>query len=294
MSITIKQIESFLALIRYNNLTKAAEALGLSQPAVSKTIAALEKQLGNQLFHRNGQRLILNEHGKALIPCAKQVMDSIWNLERRLQSSYTKLKGTLTIGCTTSISNTILVPFLDSFMRKHPLLKIRLQVSNYQHTLESLLNFEIDMGLVASDCVQSSVETELWKEDILYMCCSMNHPALQITEASKDILARQTWIVRETGSGSRILFDKISREADFNPNISLEMGSNEAIRIAILNGMGLGCLSMLLIQNDVQSGKIVLLDLPDMHFKRPLNMITLANHYQSPAVSQFKNYLRQN
>lgn len=291
MGITFRQIEAFLALIKHGNLTKAAASIGQSQPALSKTIAVLENELGNRLFHRIGQRLVLNDSGKALIPYAYQVRDSVLRLETRLTSTGTELKGNLAIGCTTSILNTVLVPVLASFMQSHPHLEIRLVAGNYRQTLERLVNFEIDVGLVASNCAHSAVETELWREDTLHICCSPGFRKSLPESATMDSLGGERWILRESGSGSRAVFDSVTEQALFKPALVLEIGSNEAIRIAAVNGMGLACLSMLLIGNDAENGTLTLLDVPGLTFKRPLNVITLRSRHEALPVSRFKDYI---
>lgn len=282
MDFGIRHMEHFLALVKHGTITRAAEFLGLSQPALSKSLAALEAQLGQQLFYRKARNLLLSHHGRRLLPHANQLVEDCRSLQAAMADSRLELGGILTLGATTSVAQTVLIPALASFLKSHSGLHVRLQVGNLRNTMAALLDHEVDLALVAGHYQAPGLEFCNWMEDTMVTVCSPQAAFGLPKQVDARTLGRLPWLVREPGSGSRTLFDNAMEDRGVRATIVMELGSNDAIRQAAVHGLGLACLSRRALERDFREGS--LLQVPGLELVRQFSMVSLRTRHQSPAV----------
>ncbi len=280
-----------MALIRYKSVSRAAAELGISQPGLSKIIQALEVHFETELFHRLGRRLVINHQGTLLIGRAERHLESWRSLKASLLPDADGLHGLLVLGATSSIANNVLPNIIARFGQRNPKLTIRLIAGNYKTTLQNLLDHDIDLGLVASDCYAAGVESTFWRQDQLQIFCSIQHPLASYPPQSVSDFVHYEWYGREQGSSTRMLFEKALRDSGVVPKVRIELSSNEAVIKAVIAGRGLACLSSSALIDYLANKTIVCLPCPWLLLKRPWNIVHLHQRISSPAITQFRDQI---
>ena len=199
MRYTLRQLEVFLAVAEQESVSRAAEALAMSQSAVSGALADLERQFDIQLFERVGKRLQLSELGRSIRARAEALHEQAREFENELSSN--DAVGQLRVGATLTIGNYLMVPEIARFMREHPSARVTLDVANTAEIARKVLNFEIDIGLVEGELQEPELEVTRWRPDELVVFCAPGHPFATQQALSDADLVQGSWIVREPGLG---------------------------------------------------------------------------------------------
>ena len=281
-------MEVFLAVANCENMTKASEQLSMSQSAASSALKELEQQHDIQLFDRIGKRLRLNEHGERVRQEAIALMAQAQVFERAMTSA--ESLGNLHVGATLTIGNYLAVDMVAKFMQAHPESHVDLTVSNTEHVLGQLLNYEVDIALVEGELNHADVDVNPWFDDQLCIVCSPKH---SLVEASKqrtindaDLIAA-SWISRETGSGTRQGFERAMHGIMSNLFILLELEHTEAIKRAVRSNLGLACLSEIAVEDEVREGKLYKLPVIGRDLTRGFYWITHKKRANTAVLTRF-------
>lgn len=287
MRYSLRQLEVFLAAAHFENITKAAQHLSMSQSAASSALKELEQQFDIQLFDRVGKRLQLNELGRLVRPQAEALVAQGRELETALQQH--QQPGNLKVGATLSIGNYLAVNIMARYMSDHPAAKVTLDVENTAAIARKLLNFELDLGLVEGELQHPDLEVIPWRKDELVVFASPDHPLVQagVTELSDQQLKAASWILRETGSGTRQTFDRIMSGILPELTVLLELQHTEAIKRAVEAGLGLGCLSRVTLQDAFRRGTLVPLKVPQRDTGRLFYFVLHKQKYRSAGISHW-------
>ncbi len=283
----IGALRVFLAVIQRGSATKAAAALGISQPAVSKAIQRLERKSGGELFIRSQGAFLPNEICRALIPKALAVMDAAENLSESFLTRSKELEGTIIVGASTTISSTIMPGIIGAFRAKHSKAKIKLRVSNYHEVIERLLAYEIDIGFLAGSAQMTEIDFSPWAHDRLCMLASPTHPILKRSKLIANDFSRQAFVTREAGSGTRELLISTLAGKGIEPEIAYEFDANDAVRRGIQENLGLGCMSTLLVEDDLALGKLIVLDTPFFDLSRFFFVAPKKNRRMTKLLASF-------
>lgn len=286
MHYTLRQLEVFLAVAGTQNISRAAETLAMSQSAVSGSLSDLESHFDIQLFDRIGKRIQLNEFGRALRPRAQALLEQAQDLENALRK-HSDI-GRLQIGATLTIGNYLAVELMARFMREQPDAQISLEVANTQEIVTKVVNFELDIALVEGELTHPELEITPWHEDELIVFCAPQHPFAVKDKLTDDDLLEATWIVRETGSGTRQTFERAMHGLLPKLNIMLELQHTEAIKRAVETGLGLGCISRVALRDAIRRGNLVALSVPHRDFRRHFYFIVHRHKYQSAGIQRWK------
>ena len=287
MAITIKQIEIFIAIVKFANVTRAANSLKLSQSAVSMALSELEKQLGEMLFDRSGKRLILNTSGKLLLPKATELISRIEEIKKVFNKDQEEVSGLLKLGASKTIGNYKLPDIVSQFIQQNSDVKISINIKNTQEIITDILNFTSDLGIIEGICVRKELKTIHWKKDKMVIIASANHPlALKKTVQIKD-LESQNWILRETGSSPRTVFETACSGIIEKINIILELGNTEAIKNTVKSGIGLGCVSETTINNELNHKEIVVIKTPYLNLNRDFHIVMHQKKYETLLIKKF-------
>ena len=285
MRFTLRQIQAFVAIARSDNVSRAAEALSLSQSATSAALAELENQFDQQLFDRHGKRLRLNEQGRLLLPHAVELLDRAEEIDALLRGE--RGLGSLRVGATLTIGNYLLPLIVSGFLQSHPESRVRLQVYNTSTIAAMLRRYEIDLGLVEGQVNDVELEVEHWLEDELVVFCAPEH-ALAGREAVRfDEIAGEPWIMRERGSGTRETLNQALRHRPGGMVPRLELEHTEAVKRAVESGLGLGCLSRLALRDAFRRGSLVALETPELDLRRSFSFVWHRGKYHSAAIRRF-------
>lgn len=279
MRYTLRQLEVFLAIARAGNLTRAATHLNMSQSAASSALKDLENQFDLLLFDRVGKRLQLSDRGQQLRPTAERLMAMADDLEQSLLNNTST--GPLDIGATLSIGNYLAVQMVAKFKAQHADSPITLDVENTEHIAERVLNFELDIGMIEGEFQHPQLDIRPWRQDEMTVFCSPEHPLAKVQHLTDEELITTEWILRETGSGTRQAFDRAMSGLLPEMNIALELQHTEAIKRAVQSNLGIGCLSLMTLQDELDSGRLVRLSVPGRDLTRTLYLIVHKEKYQT-------------
>lgn len=285
MRYTLRQLEVFLATARYENVTRAARALAMSQSAASGSLRELESQFNVKLFDRLGKRLQLSELGVQLRPQAERLLDQAREFEQALAGE--DVIGRLQIGATLTIGNYIAVNMIADFRRLHPQANIVLRVANTETIAKRVSSFELDMGLIEGELQHPDLDIVHWRRDELVVFAAPDHPLVQASALSDQDLQALPWIVRERGSGTRQAFDRAMHGILPDLYIAMELQHTEAIKRAVEAGLGVGCLSQICLSEAFKHGTLVPLAVPGRDFRREWYLISHRDKFHSAALKEW-------
>ena len=285
MRYTLRQLEVFLSVARFQSVSHAAKALSMSQSATSGSLADLERQFNVQLFDRVGKRLALNDLGRALRPQAEATLEQASELQLALQTH--NQVGRLRLGATLTIGNYLVVPLMARFLRAHAGAAVTLAVANTAEIARQVENFEIDVGLVEGELDHPDLEVTAWRNDQLVVFCSPQHPLARKRSLSDKDLEASPWIAREKGSGTRQAFERAMQGLLPRLDITLELQHTEAIKSAVEAGLGLGCVSGMALQHEFARGSLRACRVPQRDFHRQYYFVLHKKKHRSAAVERW-------
>ncbi len=285
MRYTLRQIEVFLAIARWENVSRAAEQLAMSQSAASGALSELERQFDVRLFDRVGKRLQLNEFGRALRPRAEALLEQAHAMEQALRQQHAL--GALQLGATLSIGNYLAVGMVARFMRENPGARVALQVANTAEIARRVANFELDLGLIEGELQHPELLVSPWMEDELVVFCAPGNPLAQAPTLSDDELLAARWIVRESGSGTRQAFDRAMHGLIPQLDIALELQHTEAIKRAVEADLGLGCLSRITLCDAFARGSLMPLSVPNRDLRRQFYLVRHRDKFLSEGIRRW-------
>lgn len=283
MRYTLRQMEVFLAVAHFENITRAADSLAMSQSAASGALGDLERQFDIQLFDRHGKRLQINELGKLLRPRAEALLDRARELEGDLDQHQDV--GQLKVGATLTIGNYLAVELIARFMAEQRG-KVSLHVANTAEIARQLANFDLDVGLVEGELQHPDLELIPWREDELVVFCAPGHPLARLGRLDDEHLLAADWILREPGSGTRQAFDRAMTGILPRLHVLLELQHTEAIKVAVEQGLGIACLSRIALEGAFGHGRFVPLAV-ERNLRRRLYLVLHRSKYRSAGIERW-------
>lgn len=292
MSITLRQLEIFIAVAETAQVTKASKKLFVTQSAVSMALAELENQLGGSLFDRHGRSLLLNARGRYLLPLAKDITCQVSNIESIMSERNDRLEGKIDVVASTTLGNYILPYLIGAFKRVHPKVHVNLLVYNTRYAEKLVREGESDVAYVEGLLTQSSeLKVRTWFTDELVVLCGPTDPlAHDDTFDMETDLKERKWIMREHGSGTAAVFREKMRDYLEDINIVAEMGHPEAIKRAVESGAGIACLSSLSVCRETEHGWIKSLKVKGLDMKRQLRVIMRKDKEISDELAEFLSF----
>lgn len=256
---TLEQLKIFVCVAERLNMTRAAEALHITQSGVSASISALETTYGTPLFDRVGRRIELSVAGEAFLAEAEKVLDQVHQAQRTLADLSNLSRGTVAICASQTIGNYWLPPMIADFQRQFPQLGITLQISNTAGVARMVQDGEAELGFVEGAHTDAALTGCDVDGDRLCIFVRPDHAWAKRPPAI-DELARAGWVLRESGSGTRSEFvqalSSLGVPVD-EMDVRLELPTNEAVRAAVQAGAGPGALSELVVREAEASGAVV-------------------------------------
>jgi len=257
MGLTLRQLEIFEKIAATGSVTRAGEALLLTQSAVSMALAQLEQLSAKPLFERSGRRLLLNDQGRLLLKDAREILLAVKRVEQQLQGDSGQLVGELLVGGSTTIGNYLLPALLGAFARQYPKTRVELRVGNTLQVAEWLEIGDLDIAFVEGPCHSRGLVAVPWHDDEHVVVAGPEHPWAREKNATPEMLSKAPWIMREKGSGTREIFEDAMGEAGISYAIALEFGHTEAIKNGVTSGLGVSCLSRVAVHRELEYGLLV-------------------------------------
>ena len=287
------QLYLFYTVASHHSFSKAAQALAITQPAVSIQIQELEKSMGVTLFHRRSKGLRVTDAGETVYAYAQQIFALSGKLLETLQEAQDLKTGHLVLGASTTPGEYVLPQAVGQFRRLYPGIQLELIIANTRSIVQRILSGEIDMGMVGERPQQHSGELEIidYMEDEIVLVAAPNHPMAQLSSLSAQQVVDEGLIVREVGSATRQTAERHLESLGAFPRVALELGSNEAVKQAAAAGGGIGVVSRLGVTAEVKAGMLTVLKVEVWNCRRPLTLVYSKDRYLSPAQRAFRSFL---
>ena len=287
---TLRQLDTFLEVARQLSVSRAADLLHVTQPAVSMQIGQLEDIIGIPLFEQTGRKIRLTDAGLDFQTYAIGAVAQLTQLDDAMAQRRGLKKGRVTLAMV-STAKYFVPMLLVKFRQRFPDIEVTLQIHNRENVTQLLLRNEIDLVIMGRapdtvDCVATAFAT-----NPMGIISAPEHPLSRRREASLAILNDQEFVVREPGSCTRAAMEQLFAEHAITPRIVMEMPSNETIKQAVMAGMGLSFLSLRTMRQELASGHLVLLDVLGLPLVRHWHITHLAAKRLSPPAAQFKAFL---
>ena len=290
MNITFRQLEVFEVVARLLSYTKASKELHLSQPAVSMQIKLLEESAGLPLFEKVGRKTYLTEAGREMYHYCRSVAQQIEELTEVLERLKGLETGRLEITVATT-ANAFATRMLSRFNKKHLGSTVSLDVTNRERLLRQLADNEKDIAIMGRPPTDADLVIEPFADNPLVVVAAPDHPLVSMQPIPLYRLQDQTFVVREKGSGTRTAMERFFEEHNLSITSSMEMNENEAIKQAVQAGMGLGVVSIHTIELELETNRLVILDVEDFPIMRHWYLVHRKEKRLSPITQAFKNFV---
>jgi DNA-binding transcriptional LysR family regulator len=293
MALNLHLMRIFAGVVEAQSFTRAAIQLFISQPAVSKAVQELERQVGLPLIERGaGGAFRLTEAGERLYAHARTILATERAAEEDLAALRGLERGTLKVGASTTIATYLLPPLLGAFRAHHAGIEVILTSANTQEIADRVVDYQLDVALVEGPVADPRIEARPWRTDELVVIAAANHPLADQQPVSPQALREEAFITREPGSGTRDVAEQALAACDLQPRIALELGSTEAIKQAVAAGLGVAIVSRAALADQLALGKLKILTLPELLIRRELNELRRAGRVPSAAARAFAPFLR--
>jgi DNA-binding transcriptional LysR family regulator len=289
MHYSLRQLQVFLAVAKHSSVSRAAEDLSLSQSAVSTSLAEFERTYNLQCFDRHGKRLQLNSLGMALRTRAEALLRQAEEFEQALKGHETL--GELRIGATQTIANYLLPDVIAGFFAQFNDVPLQITQGNTADIASRVLNFELDIALIEGEYSHPDLQIDVWRDDELVVFAAPTHPLAKKNLLTENDLLNADWIVRESGSGTRQAFERAMQGLLPRLNLRLELQHSEAIKRAVMQGLGISCLSRLAVAEQLQAGSLITLNVKNRNLARQFYVVERRNKYRSALMQQWLDFL---
>lgn len=254
MRATLRQLEIFIAIAEQGSVVAAANQLCLTQAAASAALAELENSLGVQLFVRKGRRLVIGPHGEWMLPRAKQLLGDagmLWDGVKALDP----MAGELHIGASQTVAEYLLPELIRRFNQRYPMVRIRVTLHNSLQLQQLVEQGQLDVGMVEGDIASARVSQQFWQEDELVIVAGPAHP-LAGRSATCEALAKQRWVMREAGSGTRAEFERALQKSAIRLDIAQQISHTPSLVALVETGNYLGCFSRHVVEDALQKNQL--------------------------------------
>lgn len=285
LGISVRQLEVFVAVASAGTVSAAAQRLFLTQPAVSMALAELERQLSAQLFDRDRGRLHLSPRGRELLPAAQEVIERIQEMQHQADHPII-LTGELRVGASNTVGNYLVGDLLGPFVSRHPEVSLQVSVDNTEAITAGLLDHSLDIGCVEGPVNHHQLEALPWRDDALVVCAAATDPLAHQPALKTRHFKDAKWILREHGSAMRAQAE-LALSSLPQGKILLELGQVEAIKQAVIAGLGIACLPQAAVSESVSTGRLVVLHTPFLNLHRRLSLVLHKSRYRGVLIEAF-------
>ena len=289
------KLRVFCMVAETKSFSKASEIIHLTQPAVSLQIQALEEAFETKLFDRSSSTVTLTRAGEILYNYAKEILGLYSSIEKDIGAVTGLVKGSISIGASTTIGNYLLPAVISEFKRAFPKIKIHLLVGNTRRIVEYLKAGNLNLGLVEGEVTKYKVMTEKLIADELSVIVAPFHPWAKRKDVTIQEVSKEPFIFREEGSGTRQIIEKYLGKKGItvqDMKISAVIGSTEAIKEAVENGIGVSIVSKWAVRKESRYGTVNTLGIKDVKMLRDFSLIFNKNSITSYASDEFLGFLK--
>lgn len=289
-----RRLQVFHAVAKHLSFTRAADALFMTQPAVTFQIKQLEEQYSTRLFERRHGSISLTPAGEVVLSYAEKILALSDEMEIRLSEMTGEMRGPLLVGASTTIAEFMLPRILGEFNALYPQVRARLIVANSESIENRVAEHTLDIGLIEAPARLSGLTSQICCEDELQVICAPEYPLAEMKAVAPSVLADYEFISREPGSGTRAITDAYFREHNIAPEslkTQMELGSPEALKGVVSTGLGFAIVSRAVVEKERQLGELVAISLKPV-LKRGLYLVFPQDRFQSRVTGTFIEFAR--
>jgi len=291
MHITLRQLKVFERVARRLSFTRAAEELYLTQPAVSMQIKQFEESIGLPLFERLGKKIYLTRAGEELYQVSRSISERLEEAEALID----ELKGTDGGRLVVSVTSTVHyfgIRLLAEFSRRFPKVRISFKVTNRKGLLQQLEENESDIVLMGQPPDDQDLAHEAFLENPLVLIAPAEHPLAGKRGVLLQELQHENFIMREQGSGTRASVERFFAERDIEIVTTMDMNTNGAIKQGVEEGLGLAIVSIHTLERELESGRVVVLDVENFPIRRQWYIVHRSGKRLSVVARAFADFVR--
>lgn len=289
---TLRQLEVFEAIARLGSFTRAAEELFLTQPTVSMQIKKLSDDVGLPLFEQVGKKIYLTDAGRELYLTCKGIFEHLAQFEMVVSDMKGLKTGKLRLAVVTT-AKYFAPRLLGMFCQQYPGVEVSLKVSNRERVLERLAGNQDDLYILGQPPEEADIAAEAFLENPLVVLAPARHALAHKKKIPLKRIAEEPFLLREPGSGTRIVTERVFAEQGLKLKVRMELGSNEAIKQAVIGGLGISVLSSHTLALDAPAGQFVVLNVQGFPIQRHWYFAYPAGKQLSIVARTFADYLRQ-
>ena len=285
--LTLKHLQTISAVAQSGTVVAAAQSMKVTPAALTARIKLLEEDAGVSLFDRTGGRLRLTAIGREVVNAAASIETVLTKLEKTLDAHRSQQTGRIAVG-VISTAKYFAPRLIAAFTKERPLVDIAIQVGNRAEITAALREGTVDIALMGQPPQDFAVTGEIFGPHPQVVIAPPDHALVGRCDIDKSELAEQRFIVREEGSGTRSIFDYFFQGIQ---RVSVEIGSNETVKQAVMAGLGLTLISAHTIENEVAEGRLAVLDIKGLPIVRQLFVVHRADRTLTPSVRAMWDYM---
>lgn len=290
--LTLHQLRVFRTVVRHLNFTRAAAELRLTQSAVSAQVRELTSILGTPLFEILGRKVHLTDAGRLLEAQAALIEGLVNEIAQHFVSFRDAESGLIRVGASTSVGTYVIPRLLAAFSALHPRIEITLEIQNTAFIEERLLRNEFDLGFIGSPATSPELVAEPFLEDEILFACAPGHPLAGKTAVAPERLARERLIVREPGSATRRTMEEQLRRRGIGFAGTVQLGAVEAIKQAVMAGLGIAYFSALTVRHELETGRLAPIRVRDLAVTRAFLIVRHRRKGKTPLLRSFLAFTR--
>lgn len=292
-SLNLHQLATFQVVAKHCSYVRAAEELHFSQPAVSAQIRQLEQSLGVKLFDQIGRKTHLTQAGEELYGYSQQIFSLINETLETLDALRSPHYGRLSVGADTTVGSYVIPGWLGKFHQIYPEVDISLEVLNRAALIDALVNNRIDLAVIGSVPDDIPVVIEPFARNELVLIASATHRLAALEDIPLTELAKEHFLLREVGSGTRAALENVFHDAALPLLISMQVGNNSAIKQGVAAGLGVALISRVALDMELETKRLVILDVEGFPIVRQWRIVHLKEKNLSATARAFKSFLIQ-
>jgi LysR family transcriptional regulator, low CO2-responsive transcriptional regulator len=292
-TLNLHQLATFQAVARHRSYVRAAKELHFSQPAVSAQMRQLEEALGVKLFEQIGRNTHLTQAGEELFLYCEKIFSVIDEAMETMESLRSPDTGRLSVGADTTVGTYVIPGLLGKFHQLFPEVEITLDVVNRATLVNALIENRVDMAIMGTVPAEVPVVIEPFAPNELVLIAPPTHRLAGCPGVPFAELAREHFLLREMGSGTRAALETIFQEAGLPLQVSMQVGNNSAIKQGVIAGLGIALISRVAINLELETKRLVILDVEGFPVLRQWRLIHLKGKRLSATARAFKLFLLQ-
>ncbi|MBC2730087.1 LysR family transcriptional regulator [Thiobacillus sp.] len=290
MNVTFRQLRLLEAVARHSSFTRASEELHLTQPAVSTQIKQLEEEVGMPLFEQMGKKIFLTEVGKEVYAFSRAIAQQFRDIESVLDDMKGVKRGTLAL--TVTSTGKYFAPYLlASFLKRYPGTQVHLEVANREELVQQLQDNTPDMVIMGTPPDNIELQSQAFMQNPLVIIAPPDHPLVGVNRVPLSRLVEENFILRERGSGTRNAVERFFQQRGIKFKASMEMSRNEAIKHAVMAGLGLGIVSLHTLEFELELGRVAILSVEGFPIMKEWYMVHRSGKRMSPIAQAFREFV---